>query len=167
MSLRSIAICVVDGEGQLVLERTVACEVDDIVTCLPRLPDPILKVGVEVGAMSQHLFFGLQAAGLNVVCMEARQVHAALSAMRNKTDKNDAREIAHVRRSGWFNPVHMKSREAHAVSAGSAHGTSELISQRRVFDGVDPVSRRHCGSSNLGHPLINGIGNIDCFFSCH
>jgi len=42
-----------------------------------------------------------------------RQVYAALSAMRNKTDKNDARGIAQVLRSGWYNKVHIKSNEAH------------------------------------------------------
>ena len=56
---------------------------------------------------------GLQALGYDVVCMEARQVSAALSAIRNKTDKNDARGIAQVVRSGWYQPVHMKSRESH------------------------------------------------------
>lgn len=49
--------------------------------------------------------------------MEAKQVNAALSAMRNKTDKTDARGMAQVLRSGWFNAVHKKSREAHAVRA--------------------------------------------------
>ena len=49
--------------------------------------------------------------------MEARQVSAALSAMRNKTDKNDARGIAQVVRSGWYQPVHMKSRESHYIRA--------------------------------------------------
>jgi len=51
---------------------------------------------MEAGTMSQHLYFGLQAAGFELVCMEARQVNAALSAMRNKADKNDARGIADV-----------------------------------------------------------------------
>ena len=50
--------------------------------------------------MSQHLFFGLTAEGFDVVCMEARQVSAALSAMRNKTDKTDARGIAQILRTG-------------------------------------------------------------------
>jgi len=49
--------------------------------------------------------------------MEARQVSAALSAMRNKTDKNDARGIAQVVRTGWYQPVHMKSRESHYIRA--------------------------------------------------
>lgn len=67
--------------------------------------------------MSQHLYFGLRAPGFDVVCMEARQVNGAVSAMRNKTDKTDARGIAQVLRSGWFRKVFIKSREAHAFRA--------------------------------------------------
>lgn len=117
VSLRSVAVCVIDGDGRTVFERSVACEIDAISGCLSDLPANGLRIGFEAGAMSQHLFFGLRAAGFNVVCMEARQVNAALSAMRNKTDKTDAKGIANVLRSGWFNPVHMKSREAHAARA--------------------------------------------------
>lgn len=117
VSLRSVAICVIDAKGDVLLERSVACEIEDVRQCLSHLPTCTLRIGFEAGAMSQLLFFGLQAAGFDVVCMEARQVNAALSAMRNKTDKTDARGIANVLRSGWFNPVHVKSREAHAVRA--------------------------------------------------
>jgi len=44
-----------------------------------------------------------------VICLEARQVSAALAAMRNKTDKNDARGIAQILRTGWYSRVHVKS----------------------------------------------------------
>lgn len=37
--------------------------------------------------------------------------------MRNKTDKTDAKGIAQILRTGWFSPVHMKSRESHDVRA--------------------------------------------------
>ena len=117
VSLRSVAVCVIDEDGRTVFERSFACDIDAISGCLSDLPADDLRIGFEAGAMSQYLFFGLTAAGFNVVCMEARQVNAALSAMRNKTDKTDARGIANVLRSGWFNPVHMKSREAHTVRA--------------------------------------------------
>lgn len=68
------------------LERELACEVSDISDCLrKKFVHSIERVGVEAGTMSQHLFFGWQAEDFDVVCMEARQVNAALSAMRNKT----------------------------------------------------------------------------------
>ena len=117
VSLRSCALCIIDGKGTILLERELPCEVKDIAECLAGFPHPIERVGFEAGTMSQHLFFGLTGEGFEVVCMEARQVNAALSAMRNKTDKNDARGIAQVLRTGWFSPVHMKSRESHGVRA--------------------------------------------------
>jgi len=72
-------------------------------------------VGFEAGVLTQHLTYGLKAAGHEVVCMEARQVSAALAAMRNKTDKNDARGIAQILRTGWYSRVHVKSVESHYV----------------------------------------------------
>jgi len=117
VSLRSCAMCIVDNKGKVYLERELPCEVADIADCLAAFEHPIERVGFEAGAMSQHLFFGLQSKGFEVVCMEARQVSAALSAMRNKTDKTDAKGIAQILRTGWFSPVHMKSREAHGLRA--------------------------------------------------
>lgn len=117
VSLRSCAVCIVDGKGKVLFEQELPCEVEDINECLSGFPHEIERVAFEAGTLSQHLYFGLTAEGFDVVCMEARQVNAALSAMRNKTDKNDARGIAQVLRTGWFSPVHMKSREAHAVRA--------------------------------------------------
>ena len=115
VSQRTVAVCVINADGKLIFERSVACEIEDIVECLRGVPTAALHIGFEAGPMSQHLFRGLRAAGFDVVCMEARQVNAALSAMRNKTDKTDARGIAQVLRSGSFSPVYIKSREARAL----------------------------------------------------
>ena len=117
VSLRSCALCIVDSKGAIVLERELACDVDEITNFLKGFIHPVVRIGFEAGTMSQHLFYGLTNDGFDVVCMEARQVSAALSAMRNKTDKNDARGIAQILRTGWFSPVHMKSREAHNIRA--------------------------------------------------
>lgn len=70
-----------------------------------------LRVGVEAGPLSQWLCFGLKDAGLPVVCIEARHAKAAMGAMnRNKNDRNDARSLAQLVRSGWFKAVHVKLR---------------------------------------------------------
>lgn len=46
-----------------------------------KISHPIERVGFEAGTLSQHLVFGLTAEGFDVVCIEARKVNAALSAM--------------------------------------------------------------------------------------
>ena len=49
----------------------------------------------------------------------------ALSAQRKKTDRNDARGIAHMMRVGWFRQVHVKSSESQNLSV--------LLSNRRLL----------------------------------
>ncbi len=164
ISLRSCALCIVDTKGNVLLERELACEVNDITECLSEFEFPIERVGLEAGTMSQHLYFGLQAAGFDVVCMEARQVNAALSAMRNKTDKNDARGIAHVLRTGWFSPVHMKSREAHGLRAllstrkALLKKTMDLANETRgllkIFGIRLPKSVSHGSFDGIVRPII-------------
>ncbi len=117
VSLRSTNICVVDDQGELFAEGKTDADVADIVYFLDALDIEITEVGLEAGTLTQYLTYGLQFAGYEVVCMEARQVKAALSAMRNKTDKHDARGIAQLLRSGWYSRVHVKSMESHRVRA--------------------------------------------------
>jgi hypothetical protein len=63
--------------------------------------------------------------------MEARQVNAALSAMRSKTDKHDARGIAQILRAGWYSRVHVKSVEIHHPRALL---TCRKVMQRKCID---------------------------------
>jgi transposase len=91
VSLRSVHLCVIDDQGEIKAETKLNSEVTDIIAYLDALELKVTVVGLEAGTLAQYLTYGLQSAGFEVVCMEARQVKAALSAMRNKTDKNDAR----------------------------------------------------------------------------
>ena len=115
VSLRSVNICVVDDDGELVAETKLSSDVQEIIAYLDELEYSINIVGLEAGTLAQYLTYGLQSAGFEVVCMEARQVKAALSAMRNKTNKHDARGIAQLLRSGWYSQVHVKSMESHHI----------------------------------------------------
>ena len=164
VSLRSCALCIVDARGRVAFERELACDVGEITDCLASFSHPIARIGFEAGTMSQHLFYGLKNNGFDVVCMEARQVSAALSAMRNKTDKNDARGIAHILRTGWFSPVHMKSREAHGVRAllscrkALLNKTIDLANEVRgllkIFGLRLPKTVQHGSFDRIVRPLI-------------
>jgi transposase len=76
----------------------------------------VKSVGFEAGTLTQYLTYGLQA-GFEVICLEARQVSVTLAAMRNKTDRNDARGLAQILRTGWYSRVHVKSLHSHQVRA--------------------------------------------------
>ncbi|WP_374275851.1 IS110 family transposase [Brevundimonas sp.] len=131
VSLHSVAVCIIDNDGKVRLERSVPSDVPDPVRCLSEFGEPIHQVGLEAGTLTQHRTYGLREAGFDVVCMEARQVAAALSAMRNKTDKHDARSIAQILRSGWYSRVHVKSVESHHLRALL---TSRKVMQRKCID---------------------------------
>lgn len=125
VSLRSVAICIVDDLGSVCLERSVPSEVSEIAACLRDFGQEVAVVGFEAGTLSQPLAHGLGGEGFEVACLETRQVKAALSAMRNKTDRTDARGIAQILRTGWYAGVHVKSWDSHYTRA--------LLSSRKAL----------------------------------
>jgi len=101
VSLELTNVCIVDEDGRLVHESRVGSDPEMIATELKQIGDGFVRVGFEAGPLSQWMFFGLKQAGLPAVCIEARHAKAAMVAMnRNKNDRNDARSIAHLIRSG-------------------------------------------------------------------
>lgn len=84
VGLHKTALCIVDGDGKVLLERSLASEIDDVVAALRAFGKEIGSVGLEAGTLTQWLAYGLRAAGFKPVVLEARQVNATLSAMRNK-----------------------------------------------------------------------------------
>lgn len=110
ISQRKTAICVVNGNGKIMVEGTSLTLPTDIHGWLiSKDIDLTVVQGVclEAGAMSSFIYKGLEALGLPVVCVEAYQAHQFLKAQRNKTDKNDARGLAQYIRMGgdYIRPV--------------------------------------------------------------
>src|SRR5438034_5116193 len=109
VSMKETSICVVDKGGKIFREAKVATEPTAILAVLMDETLSIERIGLEAGAFSQWLYGALAEAGLPVVCVETRHMKAALSAQRNKTDRNDARGIAQMMRVGRYRPVHVKT----------------------------------------------------------
>ena len=123
VGMEATAICVIDREGKVVLETSVTTDPDAIFEALKPYAAKLRRVGHEAGSLSPWLQVELRRRGLPAICLEAWHARAALSAMRNKTDKADARGIAHIMRAGWFREVHVKSEESYRLRL--------LLTQRR------------------------------------
>jgi len=121
-SATTTVICIIAGrDGSPVFETTVPTDPDSLYAALaPYLPR-LQRVGVEAGSWSAWLHRELTAKGVPMVILETRHAAAALQAQRNKTDKNDARGLAQLVRSGWFKTVHAKSEASHRLKLLLAH----------------------------------------------
>ena len=101
VSLEETAICIVDEAGEIVREARVASEPDALVRFFDALGMTMERVGLEACSLSAWLHEGLSEAGIPAVCVDTRQAKAAMGAMPNKTDRNDARGLAQIMRAGW------------------------------------------------------------------
>jgi transposase len=118
VSLRTTALCVVDGDGRIVKEAKLASDPDAIADFLRGLGLPLERIGLEAGATSAWLQAGLRERGWPAVCIDARHAAAALQAgLRNKSDRNDARGIAQLMRLNAFRPVWVKSPQSQRTNA--------------------------------------------------
>src|SRR5580704_11013633 len=68
---------------------------------------------------------GPRGCGPQAICIETRRMKGATAAMAVKTDRNDARAIAHAMRVGWFTAVHVKTAESQELRL--------LLSNRRTL----------------------------------
>ena len=59
------------------------------------------RIGLEACSLTAWLHDELRGAGLPAICIETRQANAAMKTMPNKTDRNDARALAQIMRTGW------------------------------------------------------------------
>lgn len=106
------AICVRDDNGLVVWSGKTATEAAAIADALARQSEPPVRVVLETGRMSNWLHHALIDRGVPSVCVDARQAHAVLSQMPNKTDANDAALLAELARTGFYRQVAVKSRAA-------------------------------------------------------
>jgi transposase len=117
VSLEWSSVCIVDNQGKILKEDKVASAPEALIAWFAAQTVPMARIGLEAGPLSQWLYAGLKAAGLNVELIETRHVRDAFKAMPVKTDRKDARGIAQLMRVGWFQSVHCKSLPAQEVRA--------------------------------------------------
>ena len=150
VSLEETAICVVDATGRIVKETRATSEPEALVAALGEIGLPLARIGLEACSLTAWLHDGLSEAGLSAVCIETRQAKAAMKTMPNKTDRNDARALAQIMRTGWYRQVHVKSRQSRLWRALLAARRTVLNEMRSIENVVRAVLRE--AGLKLGRP---------------
>lgn len=133
VSMEETHVCVVDRNGAVVYETKAISSARSIAEELEGAP-PCTRVVFETGRMAPMLFHGLTELGVPIVCIESRQAYQALKTLAtHKTDRNDARGLAQLARTGFYKAVHVKSLPAHAVRALIV-ARKKLVGQRVTLE---------------------------------
>jgi transposase len=133
VSMEETHVCVVDREGVVMHEGKAASTPAAIASVLATAPR-CRRVVFETGRMAPMLHHGLVELDLPVICIESRHAYQALKSLAtHKTDRNDARGLAHLARTGFYKPVHVKSLSAHAIRA-LIIARKKLVGQRVTLE---------------------------------
>lgn len=133
VSMEETHVCVMNREGVIAHEEKTVTTPEAIAASLAKAP-ACRRVVFETGRMAPMLYHGLVARNVPVVCIESRHACLALKSLAtHKTDRNDARGLAHLSRTGFFKPVHVKSLSAHAIRA-LIIARKKLVGQRVMLE---------------------------------
>jgi transposase len=150
VSLEETAICVVDETGQIVKEARTASEPETLIAALQGIGVALERLGLEACSLTAWLHDALTQAGLPAICIETRQANAAMKTMPNKTDRNDARALAQIMRTGWFRQVHVKGRNCR-LWRSLLIARRTILNEMRTIENVVRAILREAGLK-LGTP---------------
>ena len=146
VSQKNTAICILDASGEVVWQGSVLTTPSAIRAQVVKHAAETAKIGMETGPLAVWLYHSLRNLGLDIDCIHARHVHAALSVQLNKTDRNDAHGIAQLVRSGWYQAIHVKSLACHE--------------QRLVLIAREKLIRMRTGTINQIRGIVKTFGVV-------
>lgn len=117
VSLKTVSICVSAGDGRVLWRGEVVNEPAVVIKALAKRAPHLVRAVLESGSCGIHLYRGLKAAAVPIICICARHAKGVLQCKINKNDANDAEGLAQLARTGWYREVYVKSAEAHVLRA--------------------------------------------------
>jgi transposase len=148
VSLKTTSICIMNEKGKILKEMVVKTSPKDIQEAILKTELDIEKVGLECGGFSHWLTKELQKLKLPVICICSKKMSAAISIKTNKTDKNDAREIADAMRTGYYKEIYQK--QDHVVEKQT------LLTARKILVG------QRTKTTNCIGGILKGFGILSC-----
>jgi len=112
VGLKVTSVSVIDAHGRVLWRGRETSHPDALARALAPFGGRLARAGMETGPLAPWLCRSLTELGVPVVCMDARRAAEAIRSRRIKTDRADAWALAEMLRTGWYTPVHVKSRES-------------------------------------------------------
>lgn len=115
VSDKETSICVLSETGKIIWEGKCKTEPENIETTIRKKGLEIEAVCMETGMLTPWLVRELRLLNIPVICIYARSAKSVLQSRPIKTDKNDARTLAELLKSGFYREVYVKSESAHLI----------------------------------------------------
>lgn len=115
VSQAKTAVCVIGERGERLWEGNCASTPTALAATIAAHAPFASKVALETGPLAVWHWHALWDRGVPVVCLHAREAKAALSLQPQKTDRNDARGLAQIVRTGWYHAVQVRSMRSHEL----------------------------------------------------
>jgi len=138
LSMESTQVCIVDEKGRKLASEKVESSPAEVADMLDRLA-LLARAVIEAGRISPAICHGLRDRGVPPVCIDARQAHQSLKAIKaNTTDPHDATGLAQLAQTGFYKVAYVKSL--------AAHGVRSVIAAREARVALDNMIRGLCAT---------------------
>ncbi len=109
LASKASAVCIMDSEGRILAEFQMPTDEDGFRTRLgDREP---MQCVLEASPLAEWAIGVLESLGHSAQIIDPRRAKSVIRTKR-KTDQIDARNLANLARTGWYNAVHRKSERA-------------------------------------------------------
>lgn len=152
VAIKTTAICIVAENKEIVFETTTVTDPNAIADAITKTGLNVEVVGIETCGISRWLIHELQEKNVPAIGIDSQKMAALISIRANKTDKNDAREIAQALRADYYQIIYQKDDETASLKTllNSREGLVEqrvsLINQIRGI--LKSFGRLSLGSSD-------------------
>jgi transposase len=140
LASKASAVCVMDAQQKIEIETEVPTDDDGFRLALRGYEE--LTCVIEASPLAEWVARVLEGLGHRVIVIDPRKAKAVI-ATKNKTDKLDARNLARMAATGWYNAVHRKSEEARLLRSFLKARTGLVDTQRQQSNRIRGLLRAH------------------------
>ena len=135
-------ICIIDGRRQVQLETTVLTQHKELHKTFKRYRK--LTCIVEASPLAEWLCKEVEACGHKITIVCPRKARAVLSGhTKKKTDRRDAKALAELCKSEWYQPVHRKSEGARELRSYLTARKQLVESSAAIASSIRGILRVH------------------------